>query len=415
MAFYSSGDVQTKYIDPKSFVDGSRAVFEIDGNHSAFLPNMRLLDIGVFGQATGIYNELIGAHALITEVTLLDGSTVLSQCKHYQNFRGFQAQNVDNVSALSKESYKAANSVGYQRLNADGLYQNVTRRLETAAARFDSRGAYVELREILPMLNSVSHLPSSVFSNLRLVVNFNTAADEQILSDVTNTVTGGLIPILAVDVLDNKEIVAKMTQAMGSSIMWLENEVDLVTYPAGVNNANVEQTVNFKLDGFKNKHVERLLQTKEIIDKTVYLNGNDVRGFGRYQSVALTDEKIQYRINGANILSGAGSEKNMERLAHVIDVYGDCFAYPGSAQTDIDSGLFVGTDATDGRDRIGNLSFNAIYIGQKVLDLQVTHSRTNLIDTTTKRPDSAALNVYYFGEVRKALVIDNMGYRITYV
>jgi len=415
MSFYSSGQVQTKYIDPKSFVDGTRAVFEIDGKHSAFLPNMRLLDIGIFGHADAKYNDLIGAHAIIKDVTLYDGSTVLSQCVHYQNFRGFQAQNVDNVSAQSKEAFKACNRVGYQKLNADGLYQNVVRTIKTSVLRPDSRGAVVELREILPMLNKVTHLPSKVFANLRLEVNFNTELGEQPLDAINRTLTGQLIPILAVDVLDDKEIVGKMTSAMGNQIVWLENEVDLVAFPAGVANANVEQTVNFKLDGFKNKHVERLFQSKELVDKLKYLNGNNVRGFGRYQSVALTNEKIQYRINGANILSGSGAESNMERLAHVVDLYGDCFAYAGSAQTDIDTGIVAGVDATDGRDRIGNLSYNAIYIGQKVLDLQVTHSRTNLIDTTLKRPDSDPLNVYYFGEVRKMLMIDNSGYRIQYV
>ena len=32
MSFYSSADVSTKYIDPKSFVDGARAVFETSTN-----------------------------------------------------------------------------------------------------------------------------------------------------------------------------------------------------------------------------------------------------------------------------------------------------------------------------------------------------------------------------------------------
>ena len=40
-------EVETKYLDPKSFVDGTRAVFELKGNHLAILPNLRLIDVGV--------------------------------------------------------------------------------------------------------------------------------------------------------------------------------------------------------------------------------------------------------------------------------------------------------------------------------------------------------------------------------
>jgi hypothetical protein len=32
MSFYSSSDVHTLYLDPKSFVDGSRAVFDLSGH-----------------------------------------------------------------------------------------------------------------------------------------------------------------------------------------------------------------------------------------------------------------------------------------------------------------------------------------------------------------------------------------------
>jgi hypothetical protein len=421
MAFYSSGDVKTHYIDPKSFLDGNRAVFQLPGHHIAYLPNMRLLEVGVFGQAGGNYNELIGANDIIREITLFDGSTILTQLTNYGLYRGFQLQNTTNSNAMSVVDFKSAGGkLGFQQLSADGLLQHILRSRTTAAARNASNGAYIELREVLPMLNSVTHLPSDVFQNLRLEVVFNTEAAEQILQDVTHTITGQLFPILAVDVLDNKSIVDKMNRGIGKSIAWLEVEHDQVTYEQSANNGaagdqGVEEVKNFKLDGFKNKSVERIVQVKELQDKTKYLNGNDVLGFGRFQSVALFNEKLQIRLNGRNIFPNSGLTKNMERLGQVVDTYGDCVAYPGSNQVDIDTGIVAGTDATNGRAKIGNLSYNCAYLGEKIMDLQVEHSRTGLEDTTGYRPSTDALNVHYFGEVRKAVVFDNKGYNIVYL
>lgn len=415
MAFYSSGQVKTLYIDPKSFMDGSRAVFELKANTSAYLPNMRLLDIGVFGQNEGVYNRLIGAHAIIKDITLYDGSTVLTQIQEYGLYRGFQNQNIDNVKSQSVEQFKSCNNVGLQKLNSSGLLYDEIRKENTGTTRANSKGAYVELREVLPMLNSVTHLPTAIFRNLRLEVNFNIEVLEQVLMKVTDTITGQMLPILAVDVLDDKAVVAKMNQGLGNSIVWLETEVDRVSYPSGVNNATREETKSFKLDGFKGKSLERLLMIKEIADINVYKNGNDVLGYGRYQSVALFNEKVQYRVNGRNILSGAGATGAMERLALVVDNYGECFGYPGSAQVDIDSGLIVGLTAANGREKIGNFSYNAIYVGETVQDLQITHSRTNLSDNAARQASNVALNVVYYGEVRKALVLGNKGYRISYL
>ena len=47
--------------------------------------------------------------------------------------------------------------------------------------------------------------------------------------------------------------------------------------------------------------------------------------------------------------------------------------------------------------------------------VKLTHSRTNLSDNAARQASNAALNIVYYGEVRKALVIGNKGYRISYL
>ena len=323
---------------------------------------------------------------------------------------------------MSLRSPKTLNKLGYEVSSRTGLGRFMGAARTSAAGRATSEGSYIDLREVLPMLNSVSHLPVDVFQNLRLEVSYNITAARQILADLTNTITGMLVPQLAIDMLDDAVIVQKMDRTLGN-IQWLEIEHDQVLFPEsadfsndGTADQNIEQTVNFKLDGFKNKSVERIIQVKEIADPLSYLNGNAVQGFGRYGSAAVYKEKIQCRVNGSNIFPQSGLIGDMERLSYIVDNFGDCFAYPGSSQLDLDSGLVIGTDAADGRERIGNLSYNGWYLGKKVLDLQIVHSRVGLLNTQNFRPEIAALNIHYFAEIKKMLVLGKNGkYNIVYL
>ena len=418
MSFYSSGDVETKYLDPKSFVDGNRAVFELNGHHLAILPNIRLLDNGVFGQAGGLYNALVGADSIITDVVLYDGRTELSRLSKFGSFRGFVSQNQSNVNSMSLRSPKSGARIGYQQINDDKLLDYMSNSPQTAATRAASDGSYVDLREVLPMLNSVTHLPVDVFQNLRLEITYDTSA-QGVLSDITNTITGMLVPQLAIDILDDEVLVKKMNKTLKNA-QWLEIEHDQVLYPQTANDGGggdqaIKETRNFKLDGFKNKSVERMLMVKQLTQGAQYLSTNTVQAWGRFGSVAFFNEEIQVRVNGSNIFPKSGLTKDMERMGHVVDSWGECFAFPGSNMYDIDCGEVVGSDAANGRSQRGTLSYNAWYIGEKVLDLQIVHSRTGLNDTSTFRPTTSATNVIYFGEVKKGLVVGNDGYNIVYL
>ena len=420
MSFYSSGDVQTLYLDPKSFVDGNRAVFELNGHHLAILPNIRLLDNGVFGQADGLYNALVGADSIITDVVLYDGRTELSRLSKFGSFRGFEAQNQGNVKTKSLRSPKTGSRIGYEQAADDKLMDFIgSSQPVTKAARADSDGSMIDLREILPMLNSVTHLPVDVFQNLRLEITYNTAAANQILADITNTITGMLIPQLAIDVLDDEVLVKKMNRTLKNA-QWLEIESDQVLYPisandGGANDQGVKETKNFKLDGFKNKSVERVLMVKQLSNPAGYLTGNAVNGWGKFGSAAFFNEEVQVRVNGSNLFPKSGIVGDHERLAYVADTWGETFAFPGSNNLDVDSGLVVGSDAADGRLKGGTLSYVGFYVGEKVVDMQIVHSRQGLQDTGAYRPTTSAVNCIYFAEIKKALVINPDGYQIVYL
>jgi len=421
MAFYSSGQVKTLYLDPKSFVDGSRAVFELEGHHLAYLPNMRLLNIGVFGTATP-YNDLIGANAIIERVTLYDGKTKLTERNKYGLYRGFVLHNQRNSPAMSIASQKNLNRLGFQRLNTDGALQFTLPNINSTTARDTTNNAMVELRQVLPMLNAVSHLPTDLFPNLRLEVVFNTSASSGVYNNDTNAINGQSIPLLAVDVLDDKNVVSKMNKGLSKGIQWLEVEHDQVLYPAtanggGAGDQGVEESKNFKLDGFKNKKVERLLLIKEMADNTKYIDTNAVQGFGKYSSIAFFNQKHQYRLNGKNVLPDEGIIGDAERLAYMVDTYGDSFAFPGSNYNEVDiTGLVETAEGEDGDRYRGQLDYTGVYLGEEVKDLQVTINRTGLQDGRDFKAETSAINLHYFGEVQRGLVLNKKGgYMLAYL
>ena len=175
----------------------------------------------------------------------------------------------------------------------------------TKVARADSEGSMVDLREILPMLNSVTHLPVDVFQNLRLEITYDTTA-QGVLSDITNTITGMLVPQLAIDILDDEVLVKKMNKTLKNA-QWLEIEHDQVLYPVTSNDGGapdqaIKETKNFKLDGFKNKSVERMLMVKQLSQPAQYLSGNSVKAFGAICTIPMSLEKLKMLINKSAIV-----------------------------------------------------------------------------------------------------------------
>ena len=125
MSFYSDEEVQTLYFDPSTFVQptntniNGRCTFELDGTKLAYLPNMRLLNVGVVADSPMIYNPLVGAYATINSIRLLDGATELSGLSNVQLYRGFLNSNSSNSKRQSVGSSLSQSSLGWTVQGAD--------------------------------------------------------------------------------------------------------------------------------------------------------------------------------------------------------------------------------------------------------------------------------------------------------
>ena len=423
MSFYSDQNVKTRYLDPRIYVPADtgvgRCTFELDANEAAYLPNLRLTNIGVTIGALTNYNELLGALAIIRNIRLMDGKVELCSQNQFRFHRGFVNINKPNSVCEAVSSKLECSALGYSQSGIDYKVGRVADVLPadvnppTAAANA-TNVAWLDLREVFPMLNSISHLPTSVFKNLRLEIELDTDGGSQIsMSEVQTQVS--LRPVLAVDVLENPVIVEKMNAGLNGA-SWLEVEHDQFTIPAnplGDGTAASQlavQNVNVKLNGFNNKRLERLLITKNQVN-FFSQNAGSVLGLSMYASVSCFRQSLQYRVNGRNILPAMDTKGNNRRLAQIVDNYGDCFAYIGSNQYGGDNSF----ELTDARNLLGNLDYFGTYIGEYISDLQLIYERTGLQDATKKRPTTATLTSHVYGEVRKILQLQKGGmYRISY-
>jgi len=416
MSYYSDATIKTTYIDPRIYVENARATFELDASEAAYLPDMRLTFLGVTADGATTYNRLVGALSNIRNYTLYDGKQVLSQLNRAQFYRGFLNQNKSNSSNEKIGSYLDCSALGF---TVNGVNRQVERTSETLVvntAPSTTDSAWLDLREVFPILGSMTHLPTSMFKNLRIVIEFDNSNQT---TNATASVLKTLRPVLAVNVMTNPKVVDTLNKKM-SAVSWLEVEHDQFVIPQSANNGAagdqlLPQNITVKLNGYNAKRMERLLITKEITNSALEATGGAVQGFGKFSSQAVFEQQFQLRINGRNIFPRArGITGNNEMLAHVAETYGDCTSYPGSNQY----GQDISTIVSLGRPALGQLSYIGCYVGELIADLQIDYQRMGLQDagnTAGKKATTDALTCHSYCEVRKILMPSANGlYTIAY-
>lgn len=414
MSYYSDDSARTTYIDPKIYVPNVRASWELDSNESAYLPDLRITFLG--GESDGVtsYNTLLGAIACCKNWRLMDGKTELCSQNVAQFIQGFRNLNRPNAQNEAVNSNLLCNGLGFSILGSNNKITRVAKVLDIATAG-NTNSAFFHLSEVFPMLNSVTHLPTSIFENLRVEVEFDSAVASNI-NDTTKTFNT-LRPVLVADVLEDPKIVDMMNKNFRAA-SWLEREHDQFVIPQSANNGGANdqqlvQSVNVKINGFNNKRVERLLMVKELSDKSLFLAGGTVvTGFGHFASQANFNQKFQVRLNGRNILPRQGIVGNNERLAHVVDTYGECTSYLGANQY----GKKDNVNFMANGDKLGGQAdYIALYLGDYVQDLQINYSREGLQDANAFRPTTQTQIAHIYCECRKQITIGNDGsYNISY-
>ncbi len=414
---YFDGSVETQYLDPVSYVPNGRCAFELDGDKMAYLSNMRLLDLGLVAGAQTNYSKGLGALALIKNIRLMDARTELSALRNPAQYLFFKNANRSNSINKSNDSFLKRNALGLEIQASDNKLAHVYASGPADTAEDTTNKAYLDLREVFPILNVLQVLPTQIFRNLRIEIEFDANPLNQILVDNSVAITT-LRPVLAVDHINNDVLVKKeIDELMKSGVVWDEIVHDNWTIPAVdtsgfANDKTVTQNASNHSLAYKGKYVERLLVCKQLQNKALALNTNAVLGFGGIaSSYAVLNQTTQYRVNGKNIIPGFnGVNRPNERLGILSDEWGSVNGFTGSNLYKWSNRAASLADPNEA----GQMSWDCVRLGQRVADLQVQIQRTNQRDSDALCPTNEALNINAYGEVKKAMALMASGYNIVF-
>jgi hypothetical protein len=421
MSRYSSDNVKTSYQDPVAF-SNLRCRFELDASKLCYMPNMRLLDIGCNAQGELEYNRGLGALALIKNIRLMDARTELSSLRTVAPYMFFKNSNHSNSENKSQKSWMRRNHLGLELEASSNKLGHLYSPGNVNTVALGSETAILDLTRCFPILNKVSCLPTSIFKNLSIEIEFETNIARQIYTTTAAANTCEIIrPVLAVDFIDNPSIVGPMTsQLVSDGARWLEVEHDNYVIPA-VNTAgygaadSINVVNNNNSLGFIGKLVERLLITKQIGDFSQEVLSGEVLGYSALaSSQSLLNETVQVRLNGRNTMPGAkGISGANAKLAQMADTFGEFSMNPASNQYkwNVAGELFKTGNGYGG----GQQDWFGMMLGARVQNLQIEIARDTQNDTQPRDPTNSQLNVNLYAEVHKQISFANGVYKIVYL
>jgi hypothetical protein len=439
------------------------------------MPTMRIGNLGL--STTGddnTYHFGVGSCSVISRIQLLDGNEPLDQLRNVGNWLTFKnslRSNSQNDNVFNK---LVGGSLGWAVGATGELLSNNNKVIRQGGA--ETLGT-LDLREVFPILQSISHLSTKLFKNLRVVIEYNTSKIALVNGITASTLTKA-IPLLIVDEIIDDALAASLDkQLTGASWQAIEHDQVSVPQVSGISTAgavgdNVVQNVSLRVNGFQNKAVGRLMISKVYQDKDNYLYGltsEGVKGIAQYGSKALHKEEFNIRVNGRNVLAGRGLDSPASMAMLCADVWGDvnqtpfsfvesvgldtkysltdatltpvgapCKNWVGTSRTypriltnggDLDEDTNTWTTAPTAQSGvwIGNSSWIGIGVHDRVADMQLnlvrtgtpTSPRTPAVEATDAPTSSAgnfqSLDLNVFAEISKALVISGGSYKIEYV
>lgn len=431
----SYGNVTSRIIDPVFDRSNLRVEFRLPAD-SCYLSNMRLINIAINSDNAGSsYNPQLGALGAIRNISVFDGSVLLEQLSDATLLNAFKNVQAENDYNLSVNRFLKYNSNGYtmsgvpQFVNNTEIARNsYTLQVQNPVANNVGQKAWISLRDCISFLRSSSVVPTNIYKQFRIVVEYNDASALKYLTSVTNaTVSTSADALLLVDeVNDGDAKDSMMRNYEGVSYRPIEAERVVVPAVTVADDTESEQSLSFLVNGFNNKRLNRLLVVQQSGDSSTYDVGNATVGNGVVASMPQWKTRFNIRVNGKNVLAGdgisgspatstnrAGSSAN-RRLAYLTDTWGNTNLTANmNVVTYNDQPNFV---AQDLRER--NQDYIGLMVQDHIQELQIQYARTPLGNSSTtgsnlKQRQQLLLNV--FGEVERAVVVGAGGsYNVVY-
>lgn len=432
----SYNNITTRIIDSVFDRANLRVEFRVPAD-SVYLSNMRLVGLGIFSDnATSSYNELLGALGGVKNISVFDGAVLLEQMNNAEVVNAFKAVGFNNDDNLSVNRHLKYNALGF---TASGEHKTLASnqfdpkdiqvlQQNPVADNVNSR-AWLSLKDHLSFFKSSMIIPTNIFRNFRIVVEYNSAGAMAQATSVNNaTLTTGLsatgdpnVLLLADEVNegDMRDAMAKNYEG----VVYRPLEVDTVVVPAVTGTADsvsasvVDQSNSYLVNGFNGKKLKRIALANVATDSSTFTNGTDNINLGGKGSVALYDPELQVRVNGANKLAGSGISASdgggscqNRRLSYLVESWGDFNIIQGGNCIGLTNNDRFYPTAT--QQYIGNLDYTGLRIDEVINELQLTVNRSG-IHGNQSTLQQLRLNI--IGEVERAVVMRaDKSYNVVY-
>ena len=425
MSSYSN--VTPRIIDSVFDRANGRLEFRLPAGN-VYLSSFRLINIGVNATpATTKYNPVLGALAAIKSITLFDGAEQLDTLRLAPLLNSLKHLNKRNDENLSMNRFLKHIGLGYVANGTYGIATNAFTKDGVKVAEQNPQSntagdkAWISLKDLLSFLGASLVVPTTLFKQLRLVIEYNSATEAAKYLDSDNatavsTTSDALLLVDEVNEGDMKSMLMKNYQG----VVYRPLETDQVVVPttgAGADtaaDAQPSQSNNFLMNGFNNKKLRRVMIVNAPTDSSTWYDTNALQGYGELASVASWKSNVQLRVNGANKLpaSGIGSSADgsvgNRRLAKLVDTWGDFNIIPGQQFTQFPgSANYIANGSL-----VGQQDIFGCEVQEHIRELQVQFDRTGIFgNAKTTQP----LNLVVVGEVEKALTLSGDRYIIQYV
>jgi len=418
MSVYNS-NITTRILDPQFDRKNFRTEYRLNAG-SVYLSNMRLVDMGYEGSDadSGFYNELLGAFCA-NSIQLYDGNKLLDQILEADLYKAFQTFNKSNDESLSVDSYLGQTDYGFAvTLDGDSWQNFVNQRANPLDIKVGPTGntntvgqkSWFSLKGFLPFLSASLYVPTTVFKNLRLVINWKSPQELKKISTLQNLAYNTFEnTALIVDELNEGDAkTAAISNYKGVVFNAIEHDRVVVDEITPTADSKETQSKSFLVNGFNNKSVERLIAIQTPNNSTTYTNSLGAHvGGGPVCSMAQLNNTFQWRVNGSNKLPRDGYTRKNQRLAGLVDAMGECALPTGANFVYFPNALQQITyDPVTNSPLMSHLDWTAIEIREPVRELVVNYSRVGVAGNT-KLNQQLLLNL--FGECTKAISVSSDG------
>jgi hypothetical protein len=429
----SFSNVSQRILEPVLDRSGLRCEFALPSD-TAFLSDLRLINIGLTStSATDSPNPLLGIIAAIKRISIMDGGTQLDSIEIAPIYNAFRNSLNVNDSNLSVNRFLKYIQTGYvfqgrYNINAGGQFDisppKITQQNPNTYTgnALDGKRAWISLKDLMPFLKSALVLPTSVFRQLRVVIEYNSSAELQFLTaDSTATkATSADALLLADEVMDGEMKDALMKEFRGVAYRPIEHEQVVAPAITGLANAagqgTSEQKNQYLLTGANGKRLIKMAIVQTPTDSTTFVNAGAVEGNGNVGSVAQFQTGVQLIVNGVPKMpttgmrpSATGSYAN-RRLAYLNDSWG--ISNIINNQNAVALNQPRSADYLENQTLIGQQDYIGMSVDDNISELQLQYDRKGVFGND-KLNQQLSLNCFY--EVEKAVVMNNdMTYNVVY-